>query len=131
MATLKLIRQAVKYVVVGMGNTLLTLLIIFIMMKVFGCGAIESNLAGYAAGFLNSFIWNKRWTFKSADRWGGSAFRFGISAGVCYLLQLGTLIYLDRHLPIDPYFNQLIAMACYTVANFLSNKYFTFKKQDT
>jgi putative flippase GtrA len=130
MATLNFIRQAVKYVVVGMGNTLLTLLIIFIMMKAFGCGGVVSNLAGYAAGFLNSFIWNKRWTFKSADRWGGSVFRFGISAGVCYLLQLGALIYLDRHLGIDPYFNQLIAMACYTVANFLSNKYFTFKKQE-
>jgi putative flippase GtrA len=125
----KILKQAVKYGVVGVGNTLLSLFIIWIMMKVLGYSGIVSNVAGYAAGVLNSFIWNKQWTFKSSDAWAGSAIRFGIVFGVCYLLQLGILIHLNANLSIDPYYNQVIAMVFYTVANFLMNKYFTFKRQ--
>jgi len=47
---------------------------------------------------------------------------------VCYLLQLGFLVcVLTPYLPIDPYYNQLIAMAFYTVINFIMNKFYTFK----
>lgn len=125
----KLIRQIIKYGIVGVSNTLLSLFVIWIMMKVLGYSDIVSNIAGYAAGFLNSFIWNKQWTFRSPDAWLGSALRFGFVFGFCYLLQLGLLVYLDSHLSTDPYYNQVIAMIFYTVVNFLMNKYFTFKEQ--
>ena len=52
------------------------------------------------------------------------SFRFGI----CYFLQLGCLFLLNAWLPIDPYYNQLIAMAFYTVINFIFNKVYTFKE---
>jgi putative flippase GtrA len=126
----KLIRQAIKYGIVGAGNTLLSLCVIWVMMKALGYSDVVSNIAGYAAGLLNSFIWNRQWTFKSSDPWMGSALRFGFVFGLCYLLQLGALVYLNGHLSIDPYYNQIIAMICYTAVNFLMNKYFTFKKQN-
>ena len=51
----------------------------------------------------------------------GSAARFGVVFGVCYLLQLGLLVYvLNPLLSIDPYYNQLIAMAFITVVLILS-----------
>jgi putative flippase GtrA len=125
----KLIKQAIKYGIVGVGNTLLSLCVIWVMMKILGYPDIVSNIAGYAAGILNSFIWNKQWTFRCSDTWLGSAIRFGFVFGICYLLQLGLLVYLNSHLSIDPYYNQVIAMIFYTVINFLMNKYFTFKEQ--
>jgi putative flippase GtrA len=124
-----LIRQAVKYGIVGIANTLITLSVIWVMMKVLGYSPVASNITGYAAGLLNSFILNKRWTFRSSDTWTGSAIRFGLVFGVCYALQLGLLLYLGRYLSIDPYYNQIIAMIFYTAINFLMNKYFTFKEQ--
>ncbi|MDR1500225.1 MAG: GtrA family protein [Tannerellaceae bacterium] len=122
-------KQALKYGVVGLGNTLLSLFVIWVMMKVFGFSAVVSNVTGYVAGVLNSFIWNRRWTFKSSDRLAGSAIRFALVFGICYLLQLGLLVYLEAGLPASAYYNQVIAMAFYTALNFLMNKYFTFKKQ--
>ncbi|OAV66275.1 GtrA-like protein [Bacteroidales bacterium Barb6] len=121
------IKQAVKYGIVGVSNTLITAGVIWVMMKVAGFPDVVSNITGYVAGVLNSFIWNKQWTFKSSDSWVSSGIRFGAVFGICYLLQLGVLLLLNRHLAIDPYYNQLIAMAFYTVINFLMNKYFTFK----
>jgi putative flippase GtrA len=124
------IRQAIKYGLVGVGNTLLTLLIIWLMMKKLSCSDLVSNVVGYAVGVVNSFFWNKQWTFKSSDDWGRSALRFGLVFGICYLLQLGFLLCLNKVSPIvDTYYNQVIAMVFYTGINFLMNKYFTFKEQ--
>lgn len=121
------VKQAIKYGVVGVSNTLITAIVIWIMMKVLGFSDVVSNITGYVAGVLNSFIWNKQWTFQSSAGWVGSAVRFGIVFGICYLLQLGLLMYLNEHLSIDPYYNQLLAMAFYTVINFIMNKFYTFK----
>lgn len=121
------VKQAIKYGVVGVSNTLITAIVIWIMMKVLGFSDVVSNITGYVAGVLNSFIWNKQWTFQSSAGWVGSAVRFGIVFGICYLLQLGVLMYLNEHLSIDPYYNQLLAMAFYTVINFIMNKFYTFK----
>ncbi|MDR2811256.1 MAG: GtrA family protein [Tannerellaceae bacterium] len=126
----KTIKQIIKYGIVGLGNTLLSLLVIGVMMKVFGYSDVVSNIAGYAVGFVNSFIWNKKWTFKSFDTWQGSVVRFTLVFGICFFLQLQLLLYLNAHLVInDTYYNQIIAMLFYTILNFLLNKYFTFKKQ--
>lgn len=124
----KAIKQAIKYGVVGVINTLITAVVIWIMMKLLGCSDVVSNVVGYIAGVLNSFIWNKKWTFKSTEKWMGSAIRFGVVFGICYLLQLGLLVFvLNPYLAIDPYYNQLIAMAFYTTINFVMNKFYTFK----
>lgn len=122
------VKQAFKYGVVGISNTVITALVIWVMMKLFGFSDVVSNVVGYIAGVLNSFILNKQWTFKSSAGWAGSALRFGLVFAICYLLQLGVLLYLNKTLTIDPYYNQLIAMAFYTVINFVMNKFFTFHK---
>ncbi|MDR2389076.1 MAG: GtrA family protein [Tannerellaceae bacterium] len=125
----KTIKQAIKYGIVGLSNTLLSLLVIWLMMKVFRYSDVVSNITGYVAGFLNSFIWNKKWTFKSSDSWQGSVVRFALVFGICFFLQLQILLYLNAHLTVDTYYNQIVAMVFYTAFNFLLNKYFTFKKQ--
>ena len=59
------VKQAIKYGIVGVSNTVITAVVIWIMMKLFGCSDVVSNMVGYVAGVLNSFIWNKQWTFRS------------------------------------------------------------------
>ena len=112
------IKQAIKYGVVGLSNTLITMIVIWVMMKLFGC----------REGLLNSFIWNKQWTFKgSSTGWTKGAVRFTIAFIICYALQYGLVLILNSRLTIDHYYNHLIGMAFYTVINFLVNKFYTFK----
>jgi len=102
--------------------------VIWVMMKLFGCREGLSNLTGYVAGLLNSFIWNKQWTFKgSSTGWTKGAIRFGIAFAVCYVLQYGLVLLLNSQLTIDHYYNHLIGMVFYTAINFLINKFYTFK----
>lgn len=122
------VKQAIKYGIVGVSNTLITMAVIWIMMKLFGCREGLSNLTGYVAGLLNSFVWNKQWTFKaSSSGWTRSAIRFGVAFVVCYLLQYALVVFLNARLSIDHYYNHLIGMVFYTVLNFVMNKFYTFR----
>lgn len=124
------IQQAIKYGIVGIGNTLITALVIWVLLKGVGLSDVTSNVLGYVAGLVNSFIWNKQWTFQSKAGWMQSGLRFFAVFALCYLLQLGALLLLNATLQIDPYYNQLIAMAFYTVVNFICNKVYTFKESE-
>ena len=143
---MELFKQAVKYSVVGVVNTLLTLVIIWIMTKKMGSSEAFSNFVGYFIGLISSFFLNRKWTFGSKGSIFGGAIKFFLVFLICYLLQLGVLLLLNHNCPDNPplysffepvlklfkidalFYIQMISMAAYTVVNFLINKYYTFKK---
>jgi putative flippase GtrA len=141
---MEIIRQSLKYGVVGIGNTLLSLVIIWIMTRYGGCTHTFSNFTGYAIGLINSYLWNRQWTFHSDVNWKNGAIRFLGVFAMCYVLQLGLLLLLNRYSPehppaydffspllwfkVDPlFYNQILSTAFYTVINFIINKFYTFK----
>ena len=143
---MEILKQAVKYGVVGIVNTLLSLIIIWIMTKKFGCTEAFSNFTGYLVGLVNSFFLNRKWTFGAVDNISIHIVKFFLVFAVCYLLQLGVLLFLNRNCQDNPplysffkpvlqalridslFYIQIISMVVYTVMNFLINKYYTFKK---
>lgn len=123
----RILRQLIKYGLVGVLNTIITISIIFVFMKLLNVSYILSNAVGYLFGFVNSFILNKIWTFKSKKSIGRESFFFVLIFVICYLFQLLLLVILKEKLQIKPEYAQIIAMGFYTVINFLGNKYITFK----
>jgi putative flippase GtrA len=141
---MKVIDQAIRFGVVGLCNTLLTLIIIWVMTKWGGCSEVLSNFVGYSMGLISSYIFNKQWTFKSSVGWKKSAIRFSLVFAVCYIVQLLVLISVNRYYPenpplyeffspllhvfkIDPLFYiHMFAMVFYTLLNFIINKFYTF-----
>jgi len=122
------IAQTIKYGIVGIINTVVTLAIIWLMRNVFHSSLVVANATGYVLGFLNSFLLNRAWTFKSFNNWKKEFVKFLIAFGVCYLIQLGVVLLLEKYTGLKESYNTLIGMVFYTVLNFLFNKYFTFKK---
>ena len=120
--------QTIKYGIVGITNTLLTLAIIWLMRNVFHTSLVVANVTGYILGFVNSFLLNRSWTFKSFNNWKKEFIKFLIVFGICYLIQLGVLLLLEKYTGLKETYNTLIGMVVYTALNFLFNKYFTFKK---
>lgn len=120
--------QMIKYGLVGVINTLITAVIIFTLMNGLGVSYQISNAIGYVAGFFNSFILNKLWTFKTSQTSTVSQFiKFAAVFAVCYLIQLGLVIILVEKLSISKNLSQLAGMVFYTLIGFLFNKLFTFK----
>lgn len=132
--------QFIRYALVGVMNTMVTLFVILICKSLLGINPWVSNAAGYVAGFINSFIWNKLWVFNSHDKVVHEAFRFFGGFMVCYGLQLlvtylitdytalGDMEWRIRNFTLSGYgVATLIGMAVYTMANFIYNRLVTFR----
>ena len=122
------IAQFVRFLLVGILNTVISLGVIFMAMSL-GVSVILSNLLGYAIGLINSFLWNKFYVFRIN---GNRQFRwrelrwFVVSFVVSYTLQLCVMLVMTRLAGIDSYLSQLLAMGVYTVVNFILNRRKTF-----
>ena len=57
--------QAVKFGTVGLRNTALDLGLYFLLTRWVGLAAVFAKSISYGVGILNSFYWNRSWTFRS------------------------------------------------------------------
>ena len=57
------IKHMIRFSIVGVSNTIIDFLAFTMLFSVLGLGYIPSQILGYSAGILNSFVFNKKWTF--------------------------------------------------------------------
>ena len=116
----------IKYLLVGLINTVIGFGIIFIMMFC-GFSPEVSNLVGYVVGIFVSYILNKYFTFKQRKKSKKEFFKFTLSMLIAYSLNLLTLLICYRILNIDKYLSQIIAGVIYTLSGFILSKFYVFK----
>jgi putative flippase GtrA len=127
------IRQGIRFGIVGIMNTLLTFLVFVLLFRLMGMNEFIANGAGYVAGVINSFFWNKFWTFRSGVK--SNSFKakevllFLLVFAVSLSLQMLLFKYLlSMHLLAE--LAEIIAMVLYTIINFTGNKLLTFRKAE-
>lgn len=123
----ELVAQIIKYGLVGVVNTLITFLVIYILQELLGMTPALSNAIGYAAGLLNSFLMNSRWTFESERSWK----RFLLFMLVwlpCYGANLLALHLLLSYTSFPAIWCQIVAMLVFNILNFVLNKLITFRR---
>ncbi len=124
-----------KCLLVGVGNTLLSMVLMFLLE---GLGYWPSTAIAYAAGAIMSFFLNRSFTFRSKESLGRSAVKFAVNVAVCYLLAYGIAqplggwvlgavglegIWRER-------LTKLGGMGLYTILNYFGQRFFAFKKAD-
>ncbi|MCM1518831.1 MAG: GtrA family protein [Pseudoflavonifractor sp.] len=133
--------QFVKYALVGVLNTLVTLSVIFVCKSVIGINPLVSNAIGYVLGVINSFLWNKTWVFRSHDSYLREAAIFLVGFLICYGLQFLTVWVLSYKSPLNDFewniigfvlsgygLATLVGNLVYTIANYIYNKLVTFRR---
>lgn len=121
MFLLSFIPVLMKYMAVGVANTVITALIIFLLLWR-DQNAYLANAAGYIAGIGVSFLLNSVFTFGvpiTVNR----LFRFLCICALSYLMNLFTLHLMYKTFPEYRYCGQLAAMSMYTLSGFFLNKY--------
>ena len=118
--------QGVRYLMVGIVNTLIGLGTIYALLFV-GVGSGLANLLGYAVGLAVGFVLNSRWTFRLGRRDVASIARYGVSAASCYVLNLTIVIVCSRERAVNIYVAQLLGVAAYTVAMFVACRVYVFR----
>lgn len=136
------LNQFVRYAMVGILNTLVTLFVIFFCKSILEINDYVSNAAGYLAGILNSFFWNRMWVFHSHGKVHKDMTLFFIGCGICYLIQLLIVWLINQSWFGDTEYNlgffvisgygiaTLIGMVAYTICNFIYNRTVAFKNNE-
>lgn len=132
-----------KYNLIGVANTLLTVVVVWVLHQLLGWNVVLANFLGYVLGGCNSYVWNRRWNFRSTNRHGPEILRFLVIFALAYLLNLGVLLGMERLLALPPaapllawcapyakpgFLAHLVANAVYVVASFGLYKSWVFKK---
>jgi putative flippase GtrA len=122
-----MVKQFVKYCIVGLGNTAIGLGLIYLAMGVFGLSPALSNFTGFAIAFIVSFSVNRAWTFQSNAHLGRS---LAVFAAVCaggYLLNLGAMLTAIHFAGVNAYFAQLFGVVTYAAFVFLGSRFLVFR----
>lgn len=130
--------QLMKYAIVGCLNTILTLSVIFVCNSFLGINDYVSNAIGYVLGFINSFLWNKNWVFRSSGSYRKELILFFGGFLLCYGLQLLVVWLINKSWFGEEEFDfhyfvlsgygiaTIVGNVAYTLCNFLYNRLVTF-----
>ena len=75
--------KLIKFVLVGVVNTLVGMAIMFGLYNLAGCSYWVSSAANYILTSILSYILNKTFTFGNKDNVGSTAVRFALNIAVC------------------------------------------------
>lgn len=119
--------KLIKFFIVGGINTLISLIVFYLFNKVLGINHMISSVIGYGSGMANSYILNKKWTFKDNDnKIFIQLMKFiavnGISLGV-NLFAMYMLVDLSH---CDSMLSQIIATAFSTITNYIGSRLIVF-----
>ncbi len=125
-----------KFLLVGVGNTVLSAAIMFLLYNLCGVSTTVSSAVAFAAGATLSFFLNRFVTFHSQEKFLRSAIKFSLNVAVlwavsylwlqkwlsAFLVERGFLLLWADNL------SMLVSMGFYTVLNYLGQRFFAFRK---
>ena len=117
-----------RYLIVGVLNSSITLIIIFLLKWGMHFGDVFANLTGYIIGLIFSFILNNKWTFNFKENSHYIYLKFLLIFVLAYLFNLVTVLICINFINLDSYFSHALGVPAYTIIGYLGNRYFVFKK---
>jgi len=134
--------QFFKFTLVGSLNTFIDFgilnFLMFIFQITFGWGYSIFKAISFSSGVINSYFWNKFWTFQKTETKAGAGefSKFYLVTFIGFLINVSIASFVVN--VIGPQFGfskvmwanigAFIAVLCAFIWNFLSSKFFVFKK---
>ena len=126
--------KLLKFIAVGVLNTLIGSLIMFALYNAAGCSYWVSSAANYILTSILSFFLNKYFTFQNQEQSIGQVLRFAVNIAVCYLLAYGIAkpavfaVLAGSSEQFRTNAAMLAGMCLFTGFNYLGQRFFAFKK---
>jgi putative flippase GtrA len=120
------VRQFVKYGLVGASNTIVQFAVYGILVTL-GLHYLLALVPGYCAGALNSYVLNRRWTFRARDvahTTAGS--RFAVVTGAAIAINAILLYLLVHHFGVAKIPAQAILTLPVLAVTFPINRWWSF-----
>lgn len=127
----------IRFGLVGVANTLFGAAIMFVLYNVFGVSYWISSACNYIFGSILSYFLNKYFTFRDKAKGWRQVLRFAIGIALCYLVAYGlaqplvsTLLgSLDLSVTARDNIAMVTGMVLFVCFNYLTQRFFTFRKE--
>lgn len=129
-------RTFLKFVIVGIINTLFGTAIMFGLYNLAGCNYWVSSIANYFFGSILSYFLNKYFTFQNKERSFKIIVKFIINISICYALAYGLAKPLVRlalqgmEQKVQENVAMFVGMGLFVILNYLGQRFFAFKSED-
>lgn len=122
-------KQFSKFAVVGVINTLINLVVLFVFTEYLGLYYIYSAIIAFLFAVTNSFILNTIWTFNSkiSHKTTKRYTKFFIVSLMALMVNLLILYSLTEYFKLWYMLSQIIAIAISLWVNFFGNKNWTYR----
>ena len=122
-----------KFIMVGVINTIVGTTIMFVFYNVFHLSYWVSSASNYFFGSICSYILNKYFTFNNKEQGWKPLMRFTINILICYLLAYG-IAKPVMHWMLSGYSTTIqenvslaLGMCLFVIFNYLGQRFYTFK----
>jgi putative flippase GtrA len=121
----------VRFILVGIANTVTGLAVIYALKFVFGIHDVLANLLGYAVGLCVSYLLNARWTFSFRGSLASRAPHYALVIAVAYLVNLAAVSCALYGLHLNSYLAQAVGVPLYALVTYFGSKLFVFAGRGT
>lgn len=128
-------KTALKFLLVGVVNTLVGTAVMFLLYNLAGCPYWPSVCANYFCGGVVSYFLNKYFTFQNQERSWAQVGKFVLTVAVCMILAYGIAKPLVRWAlagageQVQGNGAMLVGMVLYTALNYLGQRFFAFAEK--
>ncbi len=125
-----------RFVLVGVINTVFGTAIMFVFYNVFGLSYWLSSASNYFFGSILSYFLNKYFTFQYKKRDWKVVVRFVVNVSVCYLIAYGIAKPLIRafmsgfEVTAQENVSMICGMGLFVALNYLGQRFFAFKTEE-
>lgn len=130
-------KKLLKFILVGVVNTLFSAAIMFLLYNLADFGYWGSSAVSYVLGSILSFFLNKSFTFQNRDSLWKTALRFTVNVAVCYVIaytlakplviEVLSGAALSRELVEQ--ISMLFGMCLFTGLNYIGQRFFAFREK--
>jgi putative flippase GtrA len=126
---LRELAKAARFALVGVSNTLIDFGVFTVLAQLLSVNVYLSQVLGYCAGTLNSYVLNRSWTFRSKGRFFSPALARFLALNLCMLaLSTGLLYLLFDVVGLPKLGAKAGATAITMVVSFLVNRFWVFRE---
>lgn len=128
-------KKLLKFIIVGVINTLFGTVIMFGAYNLLGCSYWMSSAANYVLASILSYVLNKKFTFGHHGDVARSGARFVVNIAVCYLVAYGiakpvaAAILSGSSITIQENVAMLAGMCIFTGLNYIGQRFFVFREE--
>lgn len=117
--------QLVRYLVVGIGSNAL-LYLAYLALTAVGMDPKLAMTLLYALGVIQTFVFNKHWSFRHVGKHGPAFVRYGLAYALGYIVNLSALMLLVDQMGLSHQWVQGAMIVVVALLLFLAQRYWVF-----